>query len=246
MIPLEQKHRYLIQIVDDDQAMRLLTRATLEYAGFAVIEASDGAVGLSQFRKTRPDLVLLDVVMPRMDGFTTCRRLRSLPEGQETPIMMLTGLDDVESVKKAFDAGATDFISKPINWLLLRYRVMHMLRSARLYEDLKISQARLSLAQRIARMGHWHFDFDSGHFTCGGEVRTLLGISEDASLDRPEALLQNIHPEDRQQVYKAPSAKLFTPVSPTRAITASQWMTKSATSTARSKSRLPATGCHAA
>ncbi|MGE4543735.1 MAG: putative bifunctional diguanylate cyclase/phosphodiesterase [Pedobacter sp.] len=200
MIPVDQKRPHLIQIVDDDPAMRLLTRATLEYAGFAVIEAEDGAVGLSQFRKTRPDLVLLDVVMPRMDGFTTCRRLRSLPEGKETPIIMLTGLDDVESVKKAFDAGATDFISKPINWLLLRYRVMYMLRSACLYEDLKISQARLSLAQRIARMGHWHFNFDSEHFACSGEVHTLLGIAEDAPLDSPEGLLQNIHPEDRQRV----------------------------------------------
>lgn len=199
-----QKRPHLIQIVDDDPSMRLLTRATLEYAGFAVIEAADGTVALSQFRKMRPDLVLLDVVMPHMDGFTTCRRLRGLPEGQETPIMMLTGLDDVESVKKAFDAGATDFICKPIDWLLLRYRVMHMLRSARLYEDLKSSQARLSLAQRIARMGYWYFNFDSEHFACSEEVRALLGIAENVALDCPEALMevlsQNIHPEDRQRV----------------------------------------------
>jgi diguanylate cyclase (GGDEF)-like protein len=204
MIPPVQKRPPLIQIVDDDPAMRLLTRATLESAGFAVIEATDGAMALSQFRKARPDLVLLDVVMPHMDGFATCRRLRGLPEGRETPIMMLTGLDDVESVKQAFDAGATDFISKPITWLLLRYRVMHMLRSARLYEDLKTSQERLSLAQRIARMGYWHFNFDTKQVACGGEIRTLLGIAENATLDSPEALmealLQNIHPEDRQQV----------------------------------------------
>jgi diguanylate cyclase (GGDEF)-like protein/PAS domain S-box-containing protein len=191
-----------IQIVDDDSAMRLLTRATLEQAGFAVIEASDGSEGLAQFRKMRPDLVLLDVLMPQMDGFTTCRRLRALPEGRETPIVMLTGLDDVESVKKAFETGATDFISKPINWLLLRYRVMHILRSARLYEDLKVSQSRLSLAQRIARLGHWHFDFETDRFECSDTLRSLLGMAEKTLIDSPVDLLHNIHPEDRHRVQK--------------------------------------------
>jgi PleD family two-component response regulator len=198
-----------IQIVDDDPAMRLLTRATLEKAGFKVIEAADGIDGLAQFRKIRPDLVLLDVLMPRMDGFTTCRRLRSLPESKETPIIMLTGLDDVESVQKAFDAGATDFINKPINWLLLRYRVMHMLRTARLHKDLRTSQSRLSLAQRIARLGHWHLCLETGHFECGDEIRSLLGIAEDVTIDKPHQLLQNIHPEDRQRVQQTLEEALY-------------------------------------
>ncbi|APG44409.1 putative bifunctional diguanylate cyclase/phosphodiesterase [Syntrophotalea acetylenica] len=193
-------HAAMIQIVDDDCSMRLLARATLEQAGFLVIEAEDGARGLAQFRSMRPDLMLLDVVMPGMDGFSVCRTLRGLPEYQDIPIIMLTGLEDANLIQKAFDAGATDFICKPINWLLLRYRVMHILRTARLHEDLKASRSRLSLAQRIAKLGHWQLDFDSGRFTCSRDLRNLLGIEDKARLSSPEDLLQTVHPDDLPQV----------------------------------------------
>lgn len=203
MMHRESARRALIQIIDDDPAMRLLTRATLEQAGFSVIESADGNEGVSLFRKMRPDLVLLDVIMPHMDGFSVCRLLRKLPEGKDTPIIMLTGMDDVESVQKAFDAGATDFIGKPIKWLLLRYRVMHMLRSARLCEDLRVSQARISLAQRIAHLGHWHFNFKTKNFVCSDAVYSLLDIGDDIDVHNPESLLQNIHPEDKPRVQAA-------------------------------------------
>ncbi|ABA88305.1 response receiver sensor diguanylate cyclase/phosphodiesterase, PAS domain-containing [Syntrophotalea carbinolica DSM 2380] len=203
MTDRESTRPAMIQIVDDDPAMRLLTRATLEQAGFSVIESADGSEGVSLFRKMRPDLVLLDVIMPQMDGFNVCRLLRKLPEGKEIPIIMLTGMDDVESVRKAFDAGATDFIGKPINWLLLRYRVMHMLRSARLCEDLRVSQARISLAQRIAHLGHWHFNFKTKDFVCSDAVLSLLDRRDDISVHNPESLLRNIHPDDKPRVQAA-------------------------------------------
>ncbi len=85
---------------------------------------------LSIFENLQPDIILLDVVMPKMDGFETCKRLRQSPRGANVPIVMITGLDDLESINQAYDAGATDFITKPINWTLLNYRVRYILRSS--------------------------------------------------------------------------------------------------------------------
>ena len=118
----------LVLIVDDDVFIRTLARDALEQAGFETEETSDGNQVLSLFTRLQPDIVLLDVMLPGADGFTVCRQIREHPEGKNTPILMMTGLDDVESIRKAYDSGATDFISKPFNWYVLGYRVRYMLR----------------------------------------------------------------------------------------------------------------------
>ena len=130
-------------------------RESLEQAGFEVIEAEDGSKALQSFTETSPEIVLMDVEMPNMDGFSACAALRRLPHGQDTPILMVTGHDDVESVDRAFEVGATDFLPKPINWALLGYRVRYILRMSRTYGALKESEARLAKAQQMARLGHW-------------------------------------------------------------------------------------------
>src|SRR3990172_43325 len=104
----------LILIVDDEQFMRVIFRETLAEAGFMTTTATDGISAISIFKDLHPDLVLLDLIMPMKDGFETCRDIRSLPEGRYTPILMVTGLDDAELIHRAFEAGATDFISKPV------------------------------------------------------------------------------------------------------------------------------------
>ena len=70
-------------------------------------------------------LVLLDVDMPKLDGFSTCERIRAMPGFETIPILMVTGLDDTESIDRAYSAGATDFATKPINWSLLPHRLRH-------------------------------------------------------------------------------------------------------------------------
>ena len=95
-------------MVDDDRGGRRLTRATLERAGFEVLEAQDGLQALDVMRAELPDLVLMDVSMPVMDGFTACAELRQLPEGGRVPVVMMTGLDDVESIERAFANGIHD------------------------------------------------------------------------------------------------------------------------------------------
>ncbi len=132
----------LVLVIDDDPATRLLAHEAVAEAGCAVVEASDGETALDRFAEQAADLVLLDVEMPGMDGFEVCRRLRLLPGGAHVPILMVTGLDDVASIQNAYEAGATDFVTKPIHWLILGHRVRYMLRAGRSEARLRQSEQR--------------------------------------------------------------------------------------------------------
>ena len=158
----------VILVVDDDLAARLQMRFCLENEGFEVVEGASGAAALDYFRRSRVDLVLLDVIMPEMDGLAVCRELRGLPGGAHVPVVMITGLEDQETIIDAFEAGATDFIVKPINLLILGYRARYWLRSGTILHELGLSRTRLFKAQEIARLGHWERDLDGGafQFTC--------------------------------------------------------------------------------
>src|SRR5690348_8154982 len=139
-----------ILVVDDDPVVRSLMRATLENDNFEVIEAGDGVEGCELYEARRPDLLLVDVVMPRMDGYELCRILRSRPESAYVPIVVATSLDDVPSIARAYDAGATDFIPKPINWLVLNHRIRYILRASRAFEEIRRNQERLIAAKEAA------------------------------------------------------------------------------------------------
>jgi diguanylate cyclase (GGDEF)-like protein/PAS domain S-box-containing protein len=135
----------LVLIVDDEQFFREAYRDALQEAGFETIAVSDGNTAIAIFSALHPDLVLLDLVMPGMDGFATCQHLRTLPGGLYTPILMITGMDDPESIHNAFEAGATDFISKPVLPGLLAYRIRYMLRASRSIAEIKRAEDRLIL-----------------------------------------------------------------------------------------------------
>ncbi|MGI6655764.1 MAG: putative bifunctional diguanylate cyclase/phosphodiesterase [Desulfobulbus sp.] len=186
-----------ILIVDDDFSARLPIRFTLENAGYTVLEASSGKEALQLFAQHAPELVLLDIIMPNMDGFATCRHLRRIPGGEHTPIVMVTGMEDAETIVSAFDAGATDFISKPINMLILGYRVRYWLRSGAILADLEFSRRRLSKAQQIARLGHWELYLPTNRFQMTTNNPALFGIDDPTSF---EALFARIVEEDRPQV----------------------------------------------
>ncbi len=134
-----------ILIVDDDPVLRSLARAALENDGFKVEEAGDGEDACRVFDACTPQLLVVDVVMPLMNGYDLCRALRSRPTGIHVPILMATGLDDVESITQAYDAGATDFITKPLNWTILCHRVRYLLRASRALDE--VHQARLALVK---------------------------------------------------------------------------------------------------
>lgn len=126
-----------VLVVDDDERNRLLAEAVLESASYAVRLAPSGSDALQSFAEFPPDLVLLDVMMPMMDGFETCRRLRALPGGADVPIVFLTASSDLNSHQKALDSGADDFLAKPLNRTELLIRVKSLIRVSRLQRELK-------------------------------------------------------------------------------------------------------------
>ncbi len=131
----------LVLVVDDDAGTRLLAEAALRKAGYDVVCAADGAEGVAACGRHRPDLVLMDAVMPGMDGFTAVRVIRRLPGGEgRVPIVMMTGLEDLASVQRAYEVGVTDFEAKPINWVVLGYRIGYILCASRAFLDLARSE----------------------------------------------------------------------------------------------------------
>lgn len=133
----------LVLVVDDGATIRMFVRQALEQAGFAVEEAEDGRQAVELFTRVCPDLVLLDVIMPEMDGFQTCATLRQTTRGEHLPIVMLTGLEDEASIDRAYEVGATDFITKPINWVLLGHRVRYLLRASRAIGEVRQNEEAL-------------------------------------------------------------------------------------------------------
>jgi diguanylate cyclase (GGDEF)-like protein len=127
-VHLSQKPAKIL-VVDDDRSMRLLLKLAMEEEGYEVFEAQNGEQCLTEFVRHQPQMVLLDAVMPDIDGFTCCRQLRSQVDGGDIPILMITVLDDPESVDFAYEAGATDYVTKPIHWPVLCQRVSRLLKA---------------------------------------------------------------------------------------------------------------------
>lgn len=127
-----------VLVVDDDPTARILMQAALQQAGFVVQVAADADEALRIFRDGTFDLVMSDVEMPGMDGFALCGVLRG---ESEVPVVMVTGMDDLSSIERAFEAGATDFLPKPINWSLLGHRARYILRASAVMAELRRANA---------------------------------------------------------------------------------------------------------
>jgi len=108
-----------------------------------VVEAADGLEAIDVFVRERPDLVFLDVEMPGMTGLEVCQRIRKMPQGETIPIMIVTGSDDRKSIDQGFEAGATQYKTKPVNWSLLGRDVQYMLRASNAFNALKRQEDRL-------------------------------------------------------------------------------------------------------
>jgi diguanylate cyclase (GGDEF)-like protein len=165
-----------VLLVDDDAMVRKMVKAALEQRGLQVTDVGSGQAAIDAFDARRPDIVLLDAMMPELDGFATCRRLRALPDGEHVPVIMLTGLDDDESIARAYESGATDFFIKSPQMTLLAERIRYLLRTSRMREELARSRTKLAMAQRIARLGSWEWDFASGNVTASEECFRILGL----------------------------------------------------------------------
>jgi len=129
--------QFQVLIVDDDRSMRVGLKQALGSEGFSILEAENGSQAFIICQREVPDLILLDAVMPVMDGFTACRQIRQLPNGKDTPILIITGLDDEVSVARAFSSGATDYIAKPVNISVLRQRVSRLMETSKNAQHIK-------------------------------------------------------------------------------------------------------------
>ena len=189
-----------ILIVDDDQAIRDLIRQSLADECYQLIEAESGNEAIIMSEQMRPDLIILDLVMPGKDGYTTCQEIRQTKHGQHLPIIIMTSLEDMESIGRAYKAGATDFILKPFNPTLLVYRLQFLLMTASTARALRESENRLATAQRIAKLGHWEWTFDDNRITWSQEICHILGLPQSRTSMLSPGLVSRIHPDDLNRV----------------------------------------------
>lgn len=165
-----------VLLVDDDEVNLLLTAIALRERGFAVTEATSGERAIQLLADWLPDVVVLDALMPGLDGFQTCRELRHLPGFESLPVLMLTGLDDDASITRAYEAGATDFMVKSTQWSLLAGRLRYLLRSSRTRLELERSKAKLARAQDLARMGSFDWRVGQGSPLFSPEGLRVFGM----------------------------------------------------------------------
>ncbi|WP_201243834.1 putative bifunctional diguanylate cyclase/phosphodiesterase [Halochromatium salexigens] len=191
-----------ILLVDDDPGIRLLIQHGLTRAGYQVTEASNGLEALDGFETIKPDLMLIDVSMPQLDGFETVAAIRQRDGGEMIPLVMVTGSDDHESVTKAFHAGATDFITKPINLPILTQRVRYALASAEREQRLRRIHLEQQSACQLAKLGFWRLEIETEALQWSPEAATLLGRSA-AMPGTLAALIEEAPAEQRQRLQRA-------------------------------------------
>lgn len=200
VMPSLLRDKPIVLHVDDDVASLMMAEGALEDAGFEVVHAANGQEAIDSFKEHDPDIIIMDAVMPVMDGFDAISGIRQLSGGEHVPILMITGLDDLGSITRAYDEGATDFLTKPINFFILPHRVQYMLRSKMTADELRSSQSKLDNAQRIARLGNWEWCLDSNDLSWSKEFGRVLCFEDNTKLETWSDFLHLIDEPDRSSV----------------------------------------------
>jgi len=193
-----------VLLVDDDEVNLLLTAIALRDRGFRITEASSGTQAITLLAAHTPDIVVLDAIMPGLDGFATCQAIRGTPGLENVPVLMLTGLDDDASITRAYQAGASDFFVKATQWSLLAGRLHYLLRASRTRIELERSKAKLGRAQDLARMGSFDWRRSEGGLAMSteglrvfgngpGERLTLRGLLRMVPPDKRRPLIRMLH-----------------------------------------------------
>ncbi len=192
-----------VLLVDDDEVNLLLTSFALRERGFDVLETPGGAPALEMLAELTPDVIVLDAIMPGLDGFDTCRTLRKMPGYENVPVLMLTGLNDDASIARAYEAGATDFFVKAAQWSLLAGRLRYLLRSARTRLELERRKSELARAQDLARMGsfEWHRRGRRG-LLLSPEALRVCGFSPQDEVG-PRKLLRMVPADERHALLQS-------------------------------------------
>ncbi len=178
----------LLLVVDDELVGRIYIEKALRSEGYDVITAENGQQAYEMAKQHSPNMIIMDVMMPVMDGYQSCVAIRAEEDQLKVPILMLTGLDDIDSVEKSFKSGATDFIVKPVNLAIFKQRVQHGLKMWQ--ADLEIYQQhmRQSHAYKVAKMGYWDWDKETNKIYFSDEIYAMLDASRQEFSD-PRALM---------------------------------------------------------
>ena len=197
---IHQRKTPRILVVDDELVGRIYIEKALIGEGYEVLMAENGQQAVEMTQQLGPDMVVMDVMMPVMDGYQACAAIREQENQLHVPILMLTGLDDIESVEKSFDAGATDFVVKPVNLPIFKQRIRHGLKTRE--TDLKLyhQQLRQIHAHKVAKLGYWDWDISTHEFYWSDEVYDLLSVGKDEFVDKREALQARLFPEDLKKL----------------------------------------------
>ena len=198
--PIDSQETAVVMVVDDDASIRMMANKYLSQAGFVVVEAVDGLDALNQLPEVKPDLVILDIEMPKLNGFDTCVELRQISCFTSTPVLMLTGLNLADAIDQAYEAGATDFAIKPINWPLQCHRIRYLIRANQASEMLNENQRALAASQRIAKLGNWVHDVTQERLTWSDQLFQILGYQPGEIEPTHHAFLSRVHIDDRNRV----------------------------------------------
>ena len=198
-------------VIDADPAARALAAGALRAADFEVAEAADAASALASLPRVRPALVIIDIELPGRDGVSLCDAIRHLPSGAGAAIVVTTWLDRPGLIERAFAAGASDFLRKPVDAQLLAYRARFLVRSNETQRQLRsalleLEQSRGSLADahRIARIGSWQWEPESGVLLWSQHADRVVKLAPEDEVGRGFArYLAAVHPADAVEVEKA-------------------------------------------
>lgn len=192
-----------VLIVDDDPVIRLLMKHALSNLGHHIIEAESGEQAIELFECHSPSLILLDVTMDGMDGFECCSAIRKLEKDNSVAIIMVTALDRTEDITRAFELGATDFITKPIQWSLFSHRINYVQKASKAFKELTLNKNKLAKAQNIGHLGSWEWDFNSATIDCSDELYRMIGMDRQHLPVNFVLALKFIYPEDRKKFKQA-------------------------------------------
>ncbi|WP_373479060.1 SpoIIE family protein phosphatase [Geminocystis sp.] len=189
-----QEKKTLILIADDESISRKSLTLMLRSDKYEIIGVENGEECLTAYKKLHPDIVLLDGLMPVMDGFDCCRELKKLPESQDTIILMITGLDDRISVNKAYEVGATDFFTKPINPAVLRRRINYLLEAKKAEKALRESEEKYRTLVENLREVIFYTDITGKLTFLNPAWKELTGLSPEESIGHN--FTEYIYPDD--------------------------------------------------
>jgi len=179
---MNKKHTEKILVVDDNPVNNQLIATYLLPCGYTIQIAENGRDGLKLAMENKPDLILLDVMMPDLDGYEVCRLLRSNPETADIPVLFITADASPENHNRAFSMGGNDFITKPIYEMVLRARIDNLINLHNARKRVEELNQYHELSQKISSTGHWSYEqlpAGKSFFRCSQQLQRLLNLQPD-------------------------------------------------------------------